>query len=125
MKEQAMESIKKEFMGRYNEWLSDVNNLEDMDFGRKWGYCRTELTPRKDNLKAVECFQRYFGISRFPKGWENAGYDLKDIWALHNDGFLSLQEFWGSRARQEGKSALYFVSQKTAKQIYKEAKGRA
>lgn len=124
MKEQAMDRIKKEFMDGYTEWLSDVNNLPDMEYGKKWGMWKTERTPRKDNLKAVECFQRYWGVSRFPKGWEKAGYDMKDIWELRRDGFLSLQEFCGSRARQMGQSELYFVSQKVAKEIYKEARGR-
>ena len=124
MKQEAMDRIKKEFMDGYTEWLNDVNNLPDMEYGKKWGMGKTERTPRKDNLKAVECFQRYWGVSRFPYGWKKAGYDMNDIWELRRDGFLSLQEFWGSRARQMGQSELYFVSQKVAKEIYKEARGR-
>lgn len=122
MNEQAKANIKQEFMQRYAEWLNDVNNLTDTEFGKKWGMGRTELTPRKDNMKAVECFQRYWGISRYPYEWKNAGYDMKDIWALHRAGFLSLQEFWGSRARQMGQSEAYYISQRAAKEIYREAK---
>lgn len=59
MKEQAMKNIKKEFIERYKEWLVDVNNLPDAEFGRKWGMLKTERTPHKDSIKAVECFQRY------------------------------------------------------------------
>ena len=118
----AKERIKAEFMSRYREWLEDVNTLSDMEFGRKWGMGRTERTPRKDNMKAVECFQRYWGISRFETGWKDAGYQMNEIWQLHRDGFLSKQEFWGSRARQMGQSVCYFVSQKVAKDIYRESK---
>lgn len=113
--QEAKAKIKEEFMQRYEEWFSDLHTLNDHDFGWKYG-----LTPRdrdnwKDNLKAVTAFQRYFfDAGRTFEEWLKKGYSRDAIFDLRREKFL------GDRSQ---KWVLYFfITQKTAKEIYKEYK---
>lgn len=114
----AVETIKAEFMARYEEWLNDLRNLNDHDFGWKYGWQRSERTRNlKDNLTAVAIFQQYFYPMRtYEKLEKDVNVPRQIIWALARDG-------WISESTRDRK-AYYFISQKRAKEIWKEAKGR-
>ena len=120
---EAKEMIKAEFIKRFYEWLDDEKNLDPKDYGWKYGWQKSEVL-HKDNLKSVLTFQKYMFSGRWLPEWVKEGYDHKTIWALHHEGFLSLTEHNNWMARQTGKTDFYFISQKTAREIYKESKAR-
>ena len=122
---EAKQAIKDEFIKRFYEWLDDEKNLSDNDFGRKYGWGRGENSSlHKDNLKGVACFQKYFFQGRYIQGWEKVGYDRRAIWQLNHEGFLSYQYYSNSQAKALGRTEFYYISQKTAKEIFKEWKGK-
>lgn len=108
--------IKAEFMERYDEWFKDRTELNDHDYGWKYGWQKSEkLLSLKDNLTAVAMFQKYiFSAYRTTNQWKRAGYDERAIWDLCREGFLSM--------RDHKRETYRFISQKTAKEIYKEAR---
>ena len=115
---EAKERIKEEFIRRYYEWLDDEQNLSDHDYGWKYGWLKCE-TLHKDNQKSVLAFQKYiFSAYRSAVAWEKEGYTRQDIWQLAREGFLSEQE----RKEYGVWRTYYFISQRIAKEIYKEAK---
>lgn len=120
---EAKEMIKAEFIKRFYEWLDDEKNLAPYDYGRKYGWQKGEIL-HKDNMKSVLTFQKYMFSGRWLPGWVKEGYDRKIIWALHHEGFLSFAEHYDWMSRQTGKTDFYFISQKTAREIYKEYKAR-
>jgi len=113
-KAEAKKMIMDEFMATYDQWLIDRYELSDHDYGWKYGWVKSEkLLTLKDNLSAVTMFQKYiFDAGRNMPHWEKAGYESRAIWELYCDGFLSY--------RQNKWDGTYFISQKTAKLIYKE-----
>lgn len=117
-KASAISTIKAEFMKRYEEWLKDLADLDDHDFGWKYGWQRSERTRSlKDNLTAVGVFQQYFYPTRtYERIEKDIGIPRQIIWAIARDG-------WISEITRDRK-ALYFVSQKRAKEIWREAKGK-
>lgn len=121
---EAKSRIKEEFIARYYTWLEDEKNLTDEEFGRKYGWGRGESSPHKDNQKTVGIFQKYFFSGRWIQAWEKAGYEKRTIWQLHDEGFLSYDYHYSSQAKALGKTEFFYISQKTAKEIYKEAKAR-
>lgn len=114
--DEAREKIKAEFMARYNEWFADRINLSDHDYGWKYGWQKNEkLMSLKDNLTAVAMFQKYiYPVRDWEKMEKELGVSRQIIWALSREGFLSEQQ-------RKWKTA-YFISQKTAKEIWKEAR---
>ena len=121
---EARERISKEFIENYYIWLTDRNTLDVKSFGKKYGCEYTERTPSKDSIKAVVSFQKYIFAGRYINAWEQAGYDKHAIWELHSEGFLSLDQDNSWQAHQLGKVDFYYISQKTAKEIYKAYKNK-
>ena len=112
----AKERIKAEFIRRYYEWLDDEKNLSDHDYGWKYGWKKGDQ-PHKDNQKSVVVFQSYmFSAYRLADEWEKAGFNRRDIWQLASEGFLS--------ERMHKWKTYYYISQRTAKEIYKEHKNQ-
>lgn len=119
----AKERIKKEYMDAYYEWLEDRFKLSDNEYGRKYGWGKSESVMKlKDSIKAVIVFQKYIFTGRWLPAWEKVGYNRSDIWRLHREGFLSYQMYSNWNARATNRTDFFFISQKTAKEIYKEAK---
>lgn len=121
---ETKERIEREFMQNYYEWLKDVNEMPDRDFTDKYtiGKSQEEKGGLKDNQKAVICFQRRFGEKRLTT-YERNGYDSDDLLELSRQGFLTHKYYWGRQARSYGYAGVWFIiSQKVAKQIYKEYK---
>ena len=120
---EAKERICEEFLAAYREWLADRHELSDMEYGKKYGWQKSErLMSMKDNLQAVSFFQKYIFTGRWLPAWEKVGYDRNAIWDLHREGFLSYQMYSNWQARATGRTDFYYISQKTAKEIYKAAK---
>ena len=120
---EAKARIKEEFMTIYYEWLNDRNELSEKDYGMKYGWQKSDkLMNLKDNLTAVTFFQKYIFTGRWLPAWEKMGYERKAIWELNREGFLSYQMYSNWTARHTGRTDFFFISQKTAKEIYKEAK---
>lgn len=125
MTEKALETkekISKEFIERYYIFLKDWNTLDTKEFGRKYGCICVSNTPIKDNLKALILFQKNIFNGRFIGAWVKAGYDKQAIWELHREKFLSLYQDNSWEAHQLHQVDFYYISQNTAKQIYKEYK---
>lgn len=112
--EETKAKVSEEFVRRFYEWLKDEAEMSDSDYGRKYGYSKPK-EPHKDNVKAVMVFQKYmFCACRNLCEWEDKGYNGDAIYELRKQGFLSEQlSKW---------KTYYYISQKTAKQIYKEYK---
>lgn len=119
---EARAKISEEFMSRYFEWLKDYEEMADMDYGRKYGWQRNPEIEAKDNMKSLIRFQKYMFSGRWLQEWEKAGYDRKTIWDLNREGFLSYQMYSNWNARASGRTDFYYISQKTAKEIYKGSK---
>ena len=114
---EAKEVIKEEFMERYKEWLKDIAELNDHDFGWKYGWQKSERTrlALKDNLNGVVQFQKYFYPIRKAESFKALGIEKEVIWELVKEGWLSEKiGYWKNPSR-------YFVRQEIAKQIWKEA----
>lgn len=119
---EAKEMIKKEFIETYHEWLKDEREMPDDDYGRKYGWLKSPDGPHKDNFESVKVFMEYVFCGRYLPGWERAGFDKEVIWSLNKEGFLSYKWYQSYQARIRGKSDFYYISQKTARVIYKESK---
>lgn len=119
---EAKELISKEFLRKFREWLDDYANMEERDYSKKYGYGRNPSIEVKDNLKGVAMFQKYIFSGRYLPSWEREGYDRKVIWELEREGFLSHQYDSSWMARQTGRMDFFYLSQKTAKQVYKESR---
>lgn len=111
---EAKEIIKKDFMDRYNTWMQDRFELNDHDYGWKYGWQKSEkLMSLKDNLTAVAMFQKYiYPVRRVEKFAREVGIEKEVVWELSTEKWLSsVQKKW---------ELYYFISQKTAKEIWKE-----
>ena len=116
---ESKEMICKEFMDKYREWLSDYADLNDHDYGWKYGWQKNPNIQHKDNLKAVTYFQKYIFSGRWLPDWVKVGYDKSAIWELHNEGFLSYSYWSNWQARATGHTDFYYLSQKSAREIWK------
>lgn len=124
---EAKKAISKEFMEKYYEFVEDVRTKpeNDRDFAWKYGYVLTaNIKDRfgKDNQTNLVFFQKYIFSGRWLPEWEKIGYAKEIIWQLHRDGFLSYQMYSNWNARASGKTNFYYISQKTAIEIYKDYK---
>lgn len=116
---EASELIKDEFMKRYSEWMADRFTLGDYEYGRKYGWQKSEtLMTLKDSIKAIVFFQKYIFSGRTVEGWKRSGIENKAVWALCREGFLSVSE------GNYRKPTFYYITQKTAKDIWKERGGK-
>jgi len=120
--DEAKKSIAKEFISKYLEWIADYNNTEltASDYGRKYGYSRSEETKtQKDTQANLVWFQANIYSGKYIGGWERVGYEKSMIYNLHQMGFLSYQYYSNYQARQTGHSDFYYINQAKAKEIYK------
>lgn len=115
---EAKEMIKREFMSRYETWLRDRFDLDENEYGKKYGWMKSDkLMNLKDNLTAVTFFQKYIFSGKTQEGWEKSGIDRKLIWMLAgSEGWLSVQEGHYKRP------TYYYIKQQRAKEIWKEYK---
>lgn len=124
-KEEARAAIKSEFMKRYDQWLFDRFALNDSDYGCKYGWCKSEgLLKLKDSIKAVTMFQKYIFSGRYLPKWVKEGYGQQELYDLVRDGWLSEDYSYSSRAIREGKTNFIYLSQRVAKEVWKEARGK-
>ena len=116
---EAKKAIKKEFMERYEQWMKDRFELNDHDYGWKYGWQKSEkLMSLKDNLTAVTFFQKYIFSGKTQEGWEKSGVIRQAVWGLASEGWLSREDGHYKRP------TYYFVNQQRAKEIWKEARGK-
>ena len=95
---EAREKIKKEWIDGFYEWLDDEANMEDMEFGKKYGWLKGQ-TRHKDNWEGAKKYLQYFFAGRYLPNWEKAGYERRAIWGLYEEGWLSYTLYSNSRAR--------------------------
>lgn len=126
----AWNRICEEFIQEFLDFISDVENvisesMTEYDFGRKYGFTIHKnllANHTKKNLTNLTFFQKNVSSGRYTNGWKKAGYDMKDIYELKDAGLLSYRYNYGSHARMTGRTDFYFISQETAKKIFKEYK---
>ena len=108
-------------MERFYEWLKDEAEMPEKEYGRKYGYGKSEI-PHKDNLKGLTVFTKYFGFAGYGKDLKKAGYEMNEIWQLKQEGFLSYTFYSNYTARSLKEQDWYYISQRVAREIYKETK---
>jgi len=117
--------IAKEFISKYLEWLSDLNNdeMSENEFGRKYGWGKTnqdgKIIHKNDTQASMIWFQSHIFSGRYVGNWENAGIEKGIVYELHRIGFFSYEYFTSSQARALGKTDFYYLNQNKAKEIYK------
>lgn len=114
---EAKERITSEFIRRYDEWFADLTNLSDMEYGRKYGWCKTDKV-MKDNQESYIYFHKYIfcGYAEWTM-WLGNGYDRDILIALLDEKFLAMKKIkW---------TTYCFISQATAKQIYRDRRTQA
>lgn len=116
---EAKEKICAEFIDKFHEWISDYADMPDAEYGRKYGWQKNPEIPAKNDMKSLMRFQKYIFSGMWLPAWEKAGYERNVIWDLHREGFLSYQMYSNWTARHTGRTDFYYISQKTAKDIYK------
>lgn len=116
---EARKKISEEFVRRYREWLSDLDELPDRELGRKYGGKPIGIEQMSENKK-VEVFRKYVFAGHYLPDWERAGINRTDIWILYQDGFLSYQYYSDCTSRMTGKSDFFYLSKATAMQIMRE-----
>ena len=122
MKDVTVEGLKtavaEEMIQKFREWLDDYTKMSDRDYCRKYGWGRTDKRYGYDP-QSFMVFHEYFFNGRYLPGWVKAGYTQESIHALHNAGFLSYKYYSNWSARNTGHSEWYYISKRTAKQIWK------
>ena len=118
---EAKEKISLELMNSFREYLNDWDKMPDFEFGKKYGWGKGSVQPKYcfDALK--EFMDDIFG-GRWIQDWEKEGYPREVIWDLHHEKWLSLQEYSNYRARMTGRTSFYYISQRTAREIWKQYK---
>lgn len=116
---EAKERITSEFIRRFDEWFDDLHNLPDAEYGRKYGWRKTEKVLNfKKNQAAYIYFQSYIWCGYAEWGmWLHDGYDRDTLNALTEEKFLSYE--------QKKWIGYCFISQATAKQIYRDRRTQA
>ena len=123
--EEARVKIEQEFINKFYEFISDANEKEinDRDFGWKYGYVLTETTKKKfskDTQSNLMWFQSHIFCGKYLQQWKEDGINPIE---LHRIGFLSYDYCSSHKARMLRKTDFYYISQATAKEIYKAHKG--
>ena len=118
---EAKEMIKKELMDGFHEWLRDEQEMPDFEYGKKYGWGKGAVA-HKDNFKSLNVYMEYQFGGRYLPGWVKAGYDKETIWALYHEGFLSYKNYSNWNARARGMTDWFFITQKVAREIYREYK---
>ena len=116
--QEAKERISLELMDSFREWISDYDAMTDYDFMRKYTYGKGKEKP-KYPFESLKHFMNYEFGGRWLPHWIKEGYPREVIWALHREAWLSLQEYSNWNARATGRTAFYYLSQRTAREIWK------
>jgi hypothetical protein len=120
-KGEAKERITAEFIAKYNEWLNEKANLTKLEYAQKYGFYKTEkVVALKDNLTAVTYFQSNIYKGKWAYQWVREGYEFEILKQLAHDGFLSHTQYYNLHKHPD--TDYFYISQKTAKLIYKEAR---
>lgn len=114
---EAKMAIASEFIGKYREFLVDLETLDAKEQGRKYGYSFN--IECKDTQKTMLSFQKYVFSGRWLPAWVKAGFDKKMIWELHRIGFLAHDSSSNWQDRQLGHTDFYYINQAKAKEIYR------
>ena len=126
--EEAKKKISEEFMQRYYQFINDLTEMENLDFGRKYGFwIPDEFKDKhlKDNQSNIIYFQKNVFSGRWLPIWEKEGFNWSEhLLPMIREGFLSQQQYSNYMARATGKTCFIFISQKTAKDIYKQFKSK-
>ena len=118
---EAKIKLTKEWIDGYYEWLQDYKDMPEQEYAQKYGWLkRKDLPERKDNWESVKVYLEYIFNGRYIQYWERAGYDRRSIWSLYEEGFLSYKLYSNWNARASGRTEWFYISQRTARQIYKE-----
>lgn len=118
---EAREKISLELIQAFREWLDDYKNLPDREFSKKYAFGKG-FTEKKYNFACLKVFMEYEFCGRWLQGWVKEGYPREIIWKLHREKFLSLDEYSNWEARHTGRTSFYYVSQRVAREIWKQYK---
>ena len=118
---EAKEKISRELMNGFVEWIRDWDVLSDYDFGRKYYYGKRKVKP-KFNFESLKGYMNDEFNGMWLPHWVKEGYPREIIYQLHREAWLSYQEYSNWRARNTGHTDFYYISQRTAKEIWKEYK---
>lgn len=118
---EAKGKISLELMDSFREWLRDWDELTDSEFGTKYNYGKGQIKT-KYNFEGLKHFMDYEFCGRWLPHWIKEGYPREVIWDLHREKWLSFQEYSNWHARATGRTAFYYISQRTAREIWKEYK---
>lgn len=110
--------VAEEMVQKFREWLDDYTKMSDREYGRKYGWGRTDKQ-YTFNKESFMVFHKYFFNGRYIQGWLKAGYTPESIYALHLEKFLSYKYYSNWSAKQTGHSEWYYISKRTAGQIWK------
>ena len=119
--QEARQTIAREFIEGYYEWLKDEQEMTKYEYGRKYGWGKA-AEPHNDSYKSFTVYIDYMFGGRFLPGWVRQGYDSKVIWGLKDEGFLSYKFYSNSDARMRNQMDWFYINRKTAKAIYNEAR---
>lgn len=117
---EAKAKIIAEMKEGFLEWLKDLEEMSENDFGRKYGWIMSKEKQYGVDLKSFMTYREYFFIGRYIQYWEKAGYEKQAIYALHQEKWLSYKFYSNWNARATGRQEWYFIPARTAKEIWKE-----
>lgn len=122
MIDETRDRISAEYMAHYYEWLHDEAEMSDSDYGRKYGWGKGEIR-HTDCLASLKVYNRYWGWGAYLPRLKRQGFDSHELWELRKEGFLSYKAYSSWRACQLHETDWFFISERTAVQIYKARKG--
>ena len=120
---EAKQMIGKELIDSFEEWRKDYDEMEDTAFGKKYGWGKGENKP-KDTFESLKHFMDLIFGGRWLPLWVKAGYPRDVIIELAREKWLSYQEYSNWNARHTGRTEWYYISQRTAREIWKAYKGK-
>ena len=115
---EAKEMISRELIDSFLEYLKDWDEMENFDFGRKYGWQKGKTKPEM-NFEGMKHFMNYIFNGRWLPLWVKAGYPRETIIDLCREGWLSEKHYSNWNARATGRTDYYFISQRTAREIWK------
>ena len=118
---EAKEKISRELIDSFREYLKDWDEMPDSEFGKKYGWGKGSSRPQY-SFETLKGFMDDIFGGRWLPDWVSEGYPREVIWELHHDKWLSLQEYSNYRARMTGRTSFYYISQRTAREIWKQYK---
>lgn len=119
---EAKERITTEFIEAFYEWLDDLKLPIDEYWKKGYTSRPREDVVVKDNLQGIVRFQKNIFCGRWLKHWKEFGFTYYILTELEKEGFLSHQQYWNRYKHPD--TDFFYISQKTAKAIYKENKAR-